>query len=82
MRENVNALVSFYEGRLLFRKGDGIWRNAKPRQPELAYAWMLEAQKKYRAACLESANVEIRANSACCLNRRSDQIRIDPRSGS
>lgn len=58
MRTKASALVAFYEGRLLFRKGDGIWRNAKPRQPELAYAWMLEAQKKYKLAEAEMLGVD------------------------
>lgn len=43
----VEAWIAFHEGRRLFQKGDDIWKNARPRNPELAMALLLEAQKRY-----------------------------------
>lgn len=45
--EEVDAWIAFYEGRRLFMKGDDIWKNARPRNPERAMAFLLEAQKRY-----------------------------------
>ncbi len=43
------AWVDFMEAQVLFKKGDEIWKNTRPRNPELAYGLMLEAQKRFQA---------------------------------
>lgn len=48
--EEVDAWIAFYEGRRLFIKGDEVWKTARPRNPELAYALFLEAKKRYQSA--------------------------------
>jgi O-antigen ligase len=50
LRGELEGWIAFEEARLLYKKGDDIWRNARPRNPELAYALMLEAQKRYQAS--------------------------------
>lgn len=41
--------VSFLEGQFLFEKGDRVWKNERPRRPELGYAYLLEAEKRFQA---------------------------------
>lgn len=50
LRMEVEGWIAFHEARMLFRKGDDVWKNARPRNPGLAYGLMLEAQKRYRAS--------------------------------
>jgi len=45
--EELNAWIAFHEGRALFIVGDEVWKHARPRNPELAYAILLEAQKRF-----------------------------------
>lgn len=45
--QEVDAWITFHEGRLLFMKGDEVWKKARPRQPEMAHALFIEAQKRY-----------------------------------
>ncbi len=50
VRLEATAWVSFIEGQRLYREGDRVWKKARPRNPELACALMLEAAEKYRAS--------------------------------
>lgn len=50
VRIDLEGWIAFMEARLLFRKGDQVWKNARPRNPEFAHALMLEAQKRYQAS--------------------------------
>ncbi len=54
----VEAWIAFREGRRLFQKGDEIWKNARPRNPELAMALLLEARKRYERAKEVVAGIE------------------------
>ncbi len=45
----LEAWVLFLEGQFLFEKGDEVWKNERPRNPELGYGFMLEAQKRFQA---------------------------------
>ena len=47
-REEIEGWIAFHEARRLFREGDRIWKTARPRNPGLAYALMLEAEKRYQ----------------------------------
>ncbi|MEN8866720.1 MAG: hypothetical protein ABF381_14155, partial [Akkermansiaceae bacterium] len=40
--------LNYYEGRAIFERGHDIWINTKPRNPELALAFLLEAQLRYQ----------------------------------
>ena len=48
IREVIQAWINYHEGRTIFQRGNDIWINAKPRNPELALAFLLEAQRRYR----------------------------------
>ncbi|MDB4410600.1 outer-membrane lipoprotein carrier protein LolA [bacterium] len=48
MRGIIQAWLNYYEGRAIFQRGNDIWINAKPRNPELALALLLEAQTRYQ----------------------------------
>lgn len=50
LRKEVEDWIAFHEARLLFKEGDRIWKSARPRNPGLAYALMLEAEKRYQAS--------------------------------
>lgn len=50
LSKEIEDWISFHEARLLFKEGDRIWKNARPRNPDLAYALMLEAEKRYQAS--------------------------------
>lgn len=49
-RLEIEGWISSHEARRLFLHGNDIWLNARPRNPELAYAFLLEAQKRYQQA--------------------------------
>ncbi|MCH1500398.1 MAG: O-antigen ligase family protein [Akkermansiaceae bacterium] len=48
IRGIIQAWLNYYEGRAIFQRGNDIWINAKPRNPELALAFLLEAQTRYQ----------------------------------
>ncbi|HAE18826.1 MAG TPA: hypothetical protein DCG41_06405 [Verrucomicrobiales bacterium] len=48
IRRIIQAWLNYYEGRAIFQRGNDIWINAKPRNPELALAFLLEAQTRYQ----------------------------------
>ena len=48
VRRIIQAWLNYYEGRAIFQRGNDIWINAKPRNPELALAFLLEAQTRYQ----------------------------------
>lgn len=48
IREAIQAWINYYEGRAIFQRGNDIWINAKPRNPELALALFLEARRRYQ----------------------------------
>lgn len=48
VREVIQAWLNYYEGRAIFERGHDIWINTKPRNPELALAFLLEAQLRYQ----------------------------------
>jgi O-antigen ligase/tetratricopeptide (TPR) repeat protein len=48
--EELEAWIAYREGRQLFKKGNDIWWNARPRNPRLAMALMLEARKRYEVS--------------------------------
>jgi O-antigen ligase len=48
VRGIIQAWLNYYEGRAIFQRGNDIWINAKPRNPELALAFLLEAQTRYQ----------------------------------
>ena len=48
IRGIIQAWLNYYEGRAIFQRGNDIWINAKPRNPELALALLLEAQTRYQ----------------------------------
>lgn len=48
VREVIQAWINYYEGRAIYQRGNDIWINAKPRNPELALAFLLEAQRRYQ----------------------------------
>ncbi|MFT6862709.1 MAG: O-antigen ligase [Akkermansiaceae bacterium] len=50
LRLELEAWISSHEARRLFLRGNDVWMNARPRNPELAYALLLEAQKRYQRA--------------------------------
>lgn len=50
LRMDLEGWIAFMEARLLYKEGDQVWRNARPRNPKLAYALMLEARKRYQAS--------------------------------
>lgn len=54
----VEAWIAFREGRRLFQKGDDIWKNARPRNPELAMALLIEARKRYERSKEVVAEIE------------------------
>ncbi len=49
-RLEFEAWIASHEARRLFLHGNDVWMNARPRNPELAYALLLEAQKRYQLA--------------------------------
>jgi len=49
-RLEIEARIAYLEGELLFRQGDRVWKEARPRKPGLAYALMLAAAEKYKAS--------------------------------
>ena len=44
--QEVDSWITYFEAQLLFRKGFEVW-GGRPRNPELALAFMLEAQARY-----------------------------------
>ena len=50
LRIEIEARIAYLEGELLFQEGDRVWKEARPRQPELAYGLMLVAAKRYEAS--------------------------------
>lgn len=48
IRGIIQAWLNYFEGRAIFQQGNDIWINAKPRNPELALALLLEAQTRYQ----------------------------------
>ena len=50
LRMEIEARVAYLEGELLFQEGDRVWKEARPRQPELAYGLMLAAAQRYEAS--------------------------------
>jgi hypothetical protein len=48
IRGIIQAWLNYYEGRAIFQRGNDVWINAKPRNPELALALLLEAQTRYQ----------------------------------
>ena len=47
LRTDFQSWIAYVEGERLAIEGDRIWKHARPRNPELAYALMLEAAKRY-----------------------------------
>jgi O-antigen ligase len=48
IRGIIQAWLNYYEGRAIFQRGNDIWINGNPRNPELALAFLLEAQTRYQ----------------------------------
>jgi hypothetical protein len=48
IRGIIQAWLNYYEGRAIFQRGNDVWINAKPRNPELALALLLQAQTRYQ----------------------------------
>lgn len=49
-RLEIEARIAYLQGEVLYRVGDQVWKEARPRRPELAYALMLEAAERYRVS--------------------------------
>lgn len=50
LRLEIEARIAFLEGERLALEGDRIWKKARPRNPELAYALFLAAAERYQAS--------------------------------
>ena len=50
MRLALESWLAFLEGARLFREGDLVWKEARPRDPERAHALMLAAEARYKAS--------------------------------
>lgn len=48
MRVALESWLAFLEGERLYREGDRVWKEARPRDPERAYALMLAAESRYK----------------------------------
>lgn len=49
LSEEIQAWKAFLEARLLLLEGERVWKTERPRNPELAHAFFLEAEKRYLA---------------------------------
>lgn len=49
-RLEIESRIALLEGEILYREGDRVWKEARPRKPELAYALMLAAAERYQAS--------------------------------
>jgi len=49
-RLELEARIALLEGEALYWQGDRVWKQARPRNPELAYALMQSAAMRYRQA--------------------------------
>ena len=50
MRVALESWLGFLEGERLYREGDRVWKEARPRDPERAHALMLAAETRYKAS--------------------------------
>lgn len=50
MRVALESWLAFFEGERLYREGDRVWKEARPRDPERAHALMLAAETRYKAS--------------------------------
>ena len=48
MRVALESWLAFLEGERLYREGDRVWKEARPRDPERAHALMLAAESRYK----------------------------------
>lgn len=50
LNERIEKWILFTEAEMLYREGDRVWKEARPREPELAMGLMLAAQERYLAS--------------------------------
>ncbi len=49
-QSELDGWIAFLEAQLLFKEADHVWKNSRPRNSELGYGLMLEAQKRFQAS--------------------------------
>ena len=50
MQKALESWLAFLEGGRLYREGNRVWKEARPRDPERAHALMLAAETRYKAS--------------------------------